>query len=411
MHRGREVVADDRPPHFLAGGQEERLGVGDLAFEGFEDVLGDHHAAALDRHAVPAHVLEGRFHRGDVGLEGFEVALDDGGRGVAAEGVDLLGDGAQAGGDVLVDRGEGVGGAVHRDGLAREQRGDLGLEDGCDVGVGILSGGREIQRERPHLAGQGGDFRRAAVREQAELVDLGADLRVHAAVIAVLGAHLRVVAHEGVEALGELREQVREVLLGLDGGGDGLAGGGGGPVDVPFPVDGRRELLPGEVGEGLEGLGGGGAGLFEGLEGIAVEGAVVDELLERVPDLVPGEADGAVAGGLEEEHVELADQLACGVRLPLLLHLGSLLIGGRLRLGAQGPGGVDAAEEIVHRHVVNVHVGQWHGFFSWIRCLVPPGLHADGSEVAARAPFSHARPRRTRANAKGRSAIPRAFPR
>ena len=66
-------------------------------------------------------------------------------------------------------------------------------------------------------------------------------------------------ANEGVEALGELREQVGEVLLGLDGGGDGLAGGSvlldgplrrlgdGGGTGLAAGGRGRFFLLPEET--------------------------------------------------------------------------------------------------------------------------------------------------------------------
>jgi hypothetical protein len=47
-----------------------------------------------------------------------------------------------------------------------------------------------------------------------------------------------------------------------------------------------------------------------------------------------------------------------------LLHVGNLLAGSLRLLDALGPYGIDAAEEIVHRHVLDVHVRQWHDLFS-----------------------------------------------
>ncbi|MBP5787771.1 MAG: hypothetical protein J6Y19_08160, partial [Kiritimatiellae bacterium] len=100
-----------------------------------------------------------------------------------------------------------------------EQRGNLGPEDGGDVGVGVLGVGGEIHRELLHLEGQLADLRRAAVAAQAEILDLFVHRRVHAPVLGIGLPHPRVVADECVKALGELRKEVRELLLGLDGGG------------------------------------------------------------------------------------------------------------------------------------------------------------------------------------------------
>ena len=269
---------------------------------------------------------------------------------------------------------------MHRQRLTRQQLVDLGLEDGHDVGIRVLALGRQMHREVLHLVGEVVDLRRPAVAELPEVVHLVEELRVHALELRIRLPDLVLVARHRVQVRAELRKEVGEVLLRLDSGSDRLADLGR-RVEVPFLVECLRELAAGELVERLERLRGRVGRLGEEIERIGAQRPVGHEVLKLILDPLPVEALRRGLGGLHEQDVQLGHHLAGGLqlrrghrvraRLRLLGHLRRIL---RLR-------GLDAAKEVVHRHVVDVHVLHRHGLspFNFSSCL-----HARRSKVTAR---------------------------
>ena len=235
-----------------------------------------------------------------------------------------------------------------------------------------------MHREVLHLIGEVVDLRRPAVAELPEVVHLVEELRVHALELRIRLPHLVLVARHRVQVRAELRKEVGKVLLRLDSGGDRLADLGR-RVEVPFLVECLRELATRELVERLERLRGRVGRLGEEIERITAQRPVGHEFLKLVLDLLPVEALRRDLCGLHEQDVQLGHHLAglqlrrshrVRARLRLLGHLRRTL---RLR-------GLDAAKEVVHRHVVDVHVLHRHGLspFNFSSCL-----HARRSKVTA----------------------------
>ena len=232
---GGHVVVEDLLQNRALRALEHVLDLADFLLERLHDILGDHHPPfadilgdhrplVVDFDAVRADILESRLHRGDVALERLVcVRIERCGR-IVPEGVDLLGDRAEFPGDLLADGGQRVRRAVHRERLARQKLVHLGLENRGDAGIGNVALGRLVQRELPHLAGEMVDFRPAAVAQKLHVEHGVEQFGVHALEPRIRLLHLRFMARHRAEALAQLGEKVREILLGFDRGEQGLAG-------------------------------------------------------------------------------------------------------------------------------------------------------------------------------------------
>ena len=377
---GLHVVLEDPERHIAAGGLEKLLCLGDLGLERLHDVLRNHHPPVADLDAVLADVRERRLHRGDVALQRVEVRLADGGRRIVPERVDPLRERTQLRGDVLVDRRERFRRAVHRERLARHEVVHLGLEDGSDVGIGVLAVCREIDGEVLHLPGQMVDFHRTAVADHGELVHPVYQVFADALVLRVRAAHLRLVPDDRIHDLADLPEQGGEVLLRLDGRGDCLARR---RLEVVLFVraDGGGKLSAAELVEGLERLRGSVGRLCEKLERVLVEKTLVHKRLERMLHLLAVKALRRGHGGLHQKDVQLRDHLSDGLLAVVHRRVCALLLNLR-RLDSLRLRGIDAAKEVVHRHVVDVYARKWHGNISFL--LSSCCLHAARQKVTAK---------------------------
>ena len=376
---GFDVVVEDPARHIAAGGLEKRLRLGDLLLERLHDVPRHHHSPVADLDAVLADVLERRLHRGDVALQRVEVRLAEGGRRIVPERVDPLRERTQLRGDVLVDRRERFRRAVHRERLARHEVVHLGLEDGRDVGIGVLSVCREIDGEILHLPGKLVDLHHPAVADHGELVHPVYQVFADALVLRVRAPHLFLVPDHGVHDLADLSEKRGEVLLRLDSRRDGLARR---RLEVVLVVRADRggKLSAGELVEGLERLRGRVGGLGEEFERVLVEKPLVHKRLERMLHLLAVKSLRRSHGGLHQKDVQLRDHLADGL-LPLVHLRVRALLRDLRRLDSLRLRGIDAAKEVVHRHVVDVYARKWHCKISFP--LVTPCLHATWQKVTA----------------------------
>ena len=285
--------------------------------------------------------------------------------------------------------------AVHRERLARHEVVHLGLEDGSDVGIGVLAVCREIDGEVLHLPGQMVDLHRTAVADHGELVHPVYQVFADALVLRVRAAHLRLVPDDRIHDLADLPEQGGEVLLRLDGRGDCLASR---RLEVVLSVraDGGGKLPAGELVEGLERLRGSVGRLCEKLERVLVEKPLVHKRLEGCLYLLAVKALGRGHCGLHQEYVQLRDHLSDGLLALVHRRVCALLLN-LLRLGSLRLRGIDAAKEVVHRHVVDVDVRNRHGNISFP--FSAPCIHATRQKVTAK--LSEDRPLRRKDRFQG----------
>ena len=121
-------------------------------------------------------------------------------------------------------------------------------------------------------------------------------------------------------------------------------------------ADGGGELSAGELVEGLERLRGRVGGFGEELERVLVEKPLVHKRLEGALYLLAVKPLGRGHGGLHQKDVQLRDHLSDGL---LSLRVCALLRDLR-RLNSLRLRGIDAAKEVVHRHVVDIYARKWH---------------------------------------------------
>ena len=161
-----------------------------------------------------------------------------------------------------------------------------------------------------------------------------------------------------VHDLADLSEERGEVLLRLDSRRDGLARR---RLEVVLVVRADRggKLSAGELVEGLERLRGRVGGLGEEFERVLVEKPLVHKRLERMLHLLAVKSLRRSHGGLHQKDVQLRDHLADGL-LPLVHLRVRALLRDLRRLDSLRLRGIDAAKEVVHRHVVDIYACKWH---------------------------------------------------